>query len=129
MHDKIKRTCREIAKFLCKLMKEKEMDSLLEEMINRLVKTLNPKIVSLFGSRTDGVAIENSDYDIFIVMDKLDKPSYFYSQDAHVVLWGIPCSKDIFYTTSKNFQELKTVTGTLSELVLRAGKQIYAKAA
>ncbi len=105
------------------------MDPILEEIVGRLVTHFSPRMIYLFGSRVRGNAIMASDYDILVVMDRLEEAGYRYSQRAHEVLWGLKCSKDVFFTSVERFKELKSAVGSLSELVHRDGKQLYAAAA
>ena len=105
------------------------MEPVLQEIVDRIVKDFNPRMVYLFGSRVQRTADATSDYDLLVVMDRLDEPAYRYAQKAHEVLWGLKCSKDIFFTSVERFEELKLTVGSLSELVHRDGKQLYAAAA
>lgn len=105
------------------------MDPVLTEIVTKLVANFSPRMIYLFGSRVQGTAMMSSDYDILVVMDELDEAGYRYAQRAHEVLWGLKCSKDIFFTSMERFEELKSAVGSLSELVHRDGRQVYAAAA
>lgn len=105
------------------------MDPVLKEIVGKLVTHFSPTKIYLFGSRVRGNALMSSDYDILVVMDALEEAGYRYAQRAHEVLWGLKCSKDIFFTSAERFEELKSAVGSLSELVHRDGKQVYAAAA
>ncbi len=45
-----------------------------EEVRDRLVKEWDPEGIILFGSRASGAASKNSDYDLLIVKDTLERP-------------------------------------------------------
>lgn len=104
------------------------METAVQQLVAKIVEHFHPREVYLFGSRVHGTSLPTSDYDLLIVMDRLTEPAYRYSQEAHEILWGLNCSKDIFFTTTERFEELKSSVGSLSELAHRDGKQIYAAA-
>ncbi len=108
---------------------EKNKEPLLEEIVARLARQFNPEMIYLFGSRAQGGTTPSSDYDILVVVKSLQEPAYKYSQTAHEVLWGLKCSKDIFFTSLEQFEALKASVGSLSELVHRNGKKLYAAVA
>lgn len=103
-----------------------EREPVLDELVNRLVAYFCPRKIYLFGSRAQDHATAESDYDLLVVLENLEEPSYRYAQRAHEVLWGLRCSKDVFFTSLKRFDELKFSVGSLSELVHRKGKALYA---
>ncbi len=105
------------------------MDPALEEVVKRIVAHFNPEKIFLFGSRAQGSDVSASDYDLLVVMNELSEPGYRYSQKAHEILWGIRCSKDVFFTSVERFEQLKNSVGSLSELVHRDGRELYASAA
>ena len=50
-------------------------DPVLREIIERLVAVLNPLRIYLFGSRARGDSGPNSDYDLLLVVERLDEPA------------------------------------------------------
>ncbi|MGK5081718.1 nucleotidyltransferase domain-containing protein [Bdellovibrionota bacterium FG-1] len=104
-----------------------DKDPILAEIVQRLVKEFNPTRVFLFGSRARGDAGEGSDYDLLVVMAQIKVPGYQLAQKAHrSTLQGIPAPVDIVIITTIEFEENKTIIGTLPELVLHEGKELYA---
>lgn len=102
-------------------------DPILIEIVKRLVDEFHPMRVFLFGSRARGEATDGSDYDLLVIMPVTNVPSYHLAQQAHRnALRGIPVPIDVVFVTEKTFNENKAVIGTLPELAIHEGKELYA---
>jgi predicted nucleotidyltransferase len=95
-------------------------------MVRRLISEFAPDKILLFGSRAIGIADENSDYDILVVVERLNVPSYELAERAHRILSGLGVAKDIFFTSREKFQLQKSIVNTLSEIAATDGKELYA---
>ena len=103
-----------------------KIDPVLEEIVKRLVTQFSPEQIYLFGSRTRKDATLNSDYDLLLIMKKIEGPGYQLSQKAQEVLWGIVEAVDVFFTNRSDFERKKNVVGSLAEIVHSEGEELYA---
>jgi uncharacterized protein len=100
-------------------------DPVLGEMVHRLVDSLHPEQIYLFGSRARSEATPESDYDLMIIVPTATLPSYRRNQLAFRVLCGIPTSKGVIVVTRQEFEQKKNVVCSLPATVLREGKILY----
>jgi predicted nucleotidyltransferase len=106
-----------------------DQDPVLAEIVRRLVAEFKPKWVFLFGSRARGEAGEGSDYDLLVIMPMMEVPGYRLAQQAHRhSLKGIPAPVDVIMVSESYFEENKAVIGTLPELAIYEGKELYVAA-
>ncbi len=101
-------------------------DPVLAEILKRIVFEFTPEKIYLFGSVARSQADSDSDYDILVVVNRSDEPYYKRAQRAQRALWGIWRAADVFVLTRKEFEKQKGVIGTLPEIVMRDGKELYA---
>ena len=105
---------------------ERDQDPILHEIVDRLVAALNPRRVYLFGSQARGDAGPDSDYDILVVVDRLDEPAYRLSQRAYRVLRGVPAAVDIVVWDERTFDARGHLTASFPATVLREGRLLHA---
>lgn len=101
-------------------------DATLDEVVRRVVATLRPERVYLFGSRARGEVGPDSDYDLLVVVTEAQEPIHHLSQRAHAALWGMGVSADILVWTRHGFEERLGVVASLPALVAREGRLLYA---
>lgn len=101
-------------------------DEVLEEMVDRLVKELDPLKIILFGSYSAGKASENSDVDTLIIKES-DLPRYKRSVPAYRALSGLIIPKDILVYTPEEVEEWSEVPQAFISRVIDKGTVIYEK--
>jgi predicted nucleotidyltransferase len=102
-------------------------DPLLAEIVRRLVQEFRPTRLYLFGSHARGTATVGSDYDLLVVVPPTVVPSYRLAQQAHrSALRGIFAPVDVVMITEQEFERKKSVVGTLAEVAVHEGKELYA---
>ena len=105
-----------------------ENDPELADLVAKVVERANPVQVWLFGSRADGRARLESDYDVMIVVDD-DYPS---GRANTLEAWGmvsdLPIPVDATMVRAGIFHERRKEVGSLSYQVARQGKLIYERA-
>lgn len=101
-------------------------ESVLTEIVERLVETFHPERVYLFGSAARGDAGPDSDYDLLVVVPVSDEPSYRRMQRAQVALWGIWAAADVFVLTRDEFARQQSVITSLASAALAEGRVLYA---
>jgi predicted nucleotidyltransferase len=100
-------------------------DAVLAEIIRRLVASFRPERIYLFGSRARGDADPDSDYDLLMVLDHLDEPSYRLAQRAHSLLWGLGTAADILVWSREAFDSRLHLRASLPSTVVREGALLH----
>ncbi len=100
-------------------------DALLREMVSRLVDAFEPDAVYLYGSRAQGNATEDSDYDLMVVVPQSDLTFRERWLKAFRLLCGIGVPKDVVVLTRDEFDRKQPVVCSLPATVVREGKLLY----
>ena len=103
-----------------------ESDSILVEMVRRLVEKFHPISIYLFGSRARGEQTQDSDYDLLVVLPDSLLPRYQRERAAFLTLCGVGASKDVLVLTEREFESKKSVVCSLPAMVDREGALLYA---
>lgn len=98
----------------------------LSAVVHRLVQSLGPERIYLFGSRARGEASEDSDYDILVVVAQSQKPRYMRAQTAYQALAGVGVPVDVLVLTREEFERELPVLASLPATVVREGRLLYA---
>jgi uncharacterized protein len=102
----------------------------LEEMVNVLVKAINPERVVLFGSRAKGEAREDSDLDLLIIEREPFGPNRSRRQVIrHIrqMLSGFRVPKDILVYSLDEVSKWQHSLNHILAKCLREGKVLYAR--
>jgi len=103
-----------------------ERDPKLAELVRRLVANHQPARLYLFGSRGRGQAGPGSDYDLLMVLGKLEAPAYRIAQEAHKLVWGLGISVDILGWAREDFDRRLSLNASLPATVIRDGTLLHA---
>lgn len=98
----------------------------LAEVVRRIVDTLYPERIYLFGSKARGQDNSDSDYDLLVVVDQCKDPAYKLSQKAHSALWGLKIAVDVLVWPREAFDQRISLQSSLPATVIREGKLLYA---
>ncbi len=101
-------------------------DPLLTEIVDRVVETLHPQRVYLFGSRALGESNDDSDYDLMVLVANRSEPIAVLAKRAHSALWGVGASADIVVWDAERFDSRLHLRASLPATVIRDGRLIYA---
>jgi uncharacterized protein len=101
---------------------------IIEEVRQKLIKTYNPLEIYIFGSYAWGLPDEDSDLDLLVVVEKLNKGRYQTLVDGHRALVDVDLSKDLLVLTKEEFDADSDDVTTIHYKIKRKGKKIYAKA-
>lgn len=101
------------------------MPGLLEEVVRRLARGVNPLRIYLFGSRARQDAESDSDYDLLTVVPHSDLPAYRRSQQARHHLRGLDASFDIIVLTLEEWTRQLRSGVSLANAVVKEGKLIH----
>jgi len=105
-----------------------DRDSVLYEIVRRLIDAYQPERVYLFGSQARGDAARDSDYDLLIVVPDDAPPERRDSKLAYRVLWSlpVPASVDAVVCRSGWFHARTHLKASLPGTVLREGRLLHA---
>jgi hypothetical protein len=102
-------------------------DAQLSRLLDRIVRAYRPEAVYLFGSRAEGRARPDSDWDLLVVVPD-DTPHDKLSVVAgYEAIRGAGVAADVIPTRRSRFERLKDQAGTLSYDAARRGQLVYGK--
>ncbi len=91
-------------------------------VLDRLVATLRPAAVYLFGSRARGTARPDSDFDLLVVLPDGEDPCY---RRAYEPLLGLGVGCDVVPCTQSDFAEDAAIPGTICHAAATEGRVLY----
>jgi predicted nucleotidyltransferase len=100
------------------------MDALVERVTKKIVESIHPDKIILFGSRAKGAATEESDIDLVVVYSgpksrrevELEIEDLFFPRDF---------SMDVVVVTPDYLKKFKKVANTLAREVVETGQVCY----
>lgn len=101
-------------------------DEVIQEIIVRTVKAVDPDKIILFGSYAYGKPKKDSDIDILIVM-KSHLPRHKRSIEVYDALRGLIIPKDIVVYTPEEIKEWEDVPQAFVTSIIKRGRIIYEK--
>ncbi|MEK7396962.1 MAG: nucleotidyltransferase domain-containing protein [Candidatus Poribacteria bacterium] len=104
----------------------KNLDSnLLNEIVQRLVDALHPEKIYLFGSHAYGQPNDDSDVDLFIVVNDSDLPPRMKAVEGYRALSGILVPAEIKVATQSIFERRSHWLSSIERVVAEKGKLLY----
>ncbi|MGD0094831.1 MAG: nucleotidyltransferase domain-containing protein [Planctomycetota bacterium] len=97
---------------------------ILDELVARIRKVVQPERIVLFGSRARGTASPESDFDILVIAPST-LPRWRRTVPLYRVLAGVGISYDLVWWTSEEIEEWRNVQSHFITTVLREGKVLY----
>jgi predicted nucleotidyltransferase len=101
-------------------------DSVLAEIVRRLVDAYQPRRIYLFGSKARGDEGPDSDYDLLIVVADDTPADRRRSRLAYERLWGTGAATDVVVCTQDYFDSRQSVVNSTPAAVRQEGKLLYA---
>ncbi|MFK5925621.1 MAG: nucleotidyltransferase domain-containing protein [Desulfuromusa sp.] len=98
---------------------------LLDEITKRVVETVHPEKIILFGSHAWGQPTADSDLDLFVIVPPSDLPAYRRVREVYKALRGLKVPVDIVMQTSTDVEQKKNVITSLVKKVLEEGEVLY----
>jgi predicted nucleotidyltransferase len=99
-------------------------DSVVRDIVRRIVDTVQPEKVILFGSQVRGDARPNSDFDVLVIKQS-DEPRYRRSISLYVALADLPVEVEVLVYTPEEVDEWSQVPQAFVTTAVREGKTIY----
>ena len=97
-------------------------------LVARIVERLNPEQIWLFGSRAEGRARPDSDYDLLAVLDDTASEASLDLLNAWEITCGLGVPADLVPCTRSDFEWEKDEVGTLARAAYHRGRKIYERA-
>ncbi len=97
---------------------------LMDEIIRRIVETISPQKVILFGSQSRGDARPESDLDLLVIADST-QPRYRRSAPLYGALSDILVPMDILVYSPQEVKEWSEVPQAFVTTAVREGKVLY----
>jgi predicted nucleotidyltransferase len=94
-------------------------------LLERIVARLSPEEVWLFGSRAEGRARPDSDYELLVVMPDGTPEAQLDMVSAWNLVQGLDIPADIMPCTRAEFEEEKHEIDTLARAAFMRGRRIY----
>jgi predicted nucleotidyltransferase len=101
-------------------------DDLVQDIVRRIVATVQPERVILFGSRARGDARSDSDLDILVIKDS-DEPGYRRDAALYLALAGLNAPVDVLTYTPEEVRDWSAVPQAFITTAIREGKVVYEK--
>lgn len=101
-------------------------ETILAEIVRRLVEAVDPDRIILFGSRARGEERPDSDVDLMIVKAS-DDSSHRRVIPAYQALGGLGVSKDVVWYTPEEVNDWAGVRNHIISRALREGRVLYEK--
>ena len=99
-------------------------ESVISDMVERIVSRFDPSQVLLFGSQARGSANEWSDVDLLVVMGDLNDNRQA-AIEIRRSLGDLPVSKDIVVTSPDEIARRGHVVGSVLHAAIREGRVLY----
>ena len=99
--------------------------NLLTQIVQRLVESLHPEQIILFGSHAYGEPNEDSDIDLLVIVSQSNEPRYRRSREAYRALRGISVPTDVIVVTREEVKKKVNVRSSLISRVIHDGKVLY----
>jgi len=99
---------------------------LLDEISRRIVASVHPEKIVLFGSHASGYPHAESDVDILVIMPS-ELPRYKRSVPVYLALAGLLIPKDVLVYTPDEVEAWSAVPQAFVTSALSSGRVIYEK--
>jgi predicted nucleotidyltransferase len=97
----------------------------IDNLILRIKKVVEPKEVILFGSAARGLMAHDSDIDVLVVVAEGTHRRHT-SQQIHMNLFGFEYPVDVIVATRADLEKHKNNPGLIYRNILEEGKSVYA---
>ena len=105
-------------------------ERMLRQMTDTIVSEVHPEEVILFGSYAKGLAREDSDLDLLIVMPETSETRRYRRRltgRLYRRLAALPMSKDILVYTRNEVEQWRDVPGHIVATSLNEGRRLYGR--
>ena len=104
-------------------------DEALAQVVSRLVDGLDPEQIWLFGSRAQGSAAPDSDFDLLVVTKREDADSGFDYGAVYAPIRGLGVGCDVVPCRADDFEEELADPTSFCWHVVQTGRRLYDRGA
>jgi predicted nucleotidyltransferase len=97
---------------------------LTQDIVRRIVETVQPEKIILFGSRARGDARPDSDFDV-LVINKSHEPGYRRDAALYLALVGLNAPVGVMMYTPEEVRDWSAVPQAFVTTAVREGKVVY----
>ena len=97
----------------------------LQEIVERLIRGLQPEKIVLFGSHAYGEPHEASDIDLLVVVTETPEPQHKRASQAYRGLRGLTAPTEVIVLTHREAEQAATVPASLVSQALQHGRVLY----
>ena len=98
----------------------------LQEVVRRLVNSLQPEQIYLFGSYArETQTLGRSDIDLLVIVPNSDLPRHKREARSYDTLWGLTTPVDLVVLTRKEFDRTSRIRTSLASTAQSQGVLIY----
>jgi predicted nucleotidyltransferase len=101
-------------------------ETVLADIVRRLVAELAPRAIYLFGSCAYGKPTPDSDIDLLIVVDHEPAATWELGKRGYACLYGLGLPVELHFTSRTNFERFSAVVGSIHREVRQRGRILYA---
>ena len=101
-------------------------EALLKEITDRIVQTLKPEKIFLFGSYAYGKPKMDSDLDLLVIMESSERPAKRRIRVSRL-FWDRPVAMDFVVKTPSEIAERISIGDFFIKKILTKGKVLYDK--
>ncbi len=98
---------------------------LLDEITKRLAESIHPERIYLFGSHATGIADDDSDVDLLIVVPDTNQSRHDLALKGRANMRDLIIPMDLVVCTHSEIEKWENVKCTLIYTVMRKGKLLY----
>ncbi|MEQ9643674.1 MAG: nucleotidyltransferase domain-containing protein [Alphaproteobacteria bacterium] len=102
-----------------------DQDQDLARLLDRVVEALSPTAVYLFGSRASGMARDDSDYDLLVVVPDETPADRLRPQNVYRLARDVRVAADIVTCRASGFERCRDAVGTLSYEAAHFGRLVH----
>jgi predicted nucleotidyltransferase len=99
-------------------------DDIVQDIVRRIVETVRPDKIILFGSRARGEARPDSDFDLVVIKES-DEPAHRRDAPLYLALAGLNAPVDVMMFTPAEVSDWSRVPQAFITTALREGKVVY----
>ena len=109
-------------------MTETEIQPILDKIVRKIAENAMTEKIILFGSWAKGVATNDSDLDLLVIMN-ISGSKRLEATKVDLLLEGIELPTDVIVATPDDIEKYRNCPGTIIRQAVQEGRVLYERAA